>query len=190
MRTKRNQLQNAQMGMFFILATELMMFLALVSAYIVIRANVPDWPPVGQPRLPAATTAINTIALILSGVTFWLAVRAAQGESATDDSQYISHQTKIIRLIWTSFGLGVFFVLFQGYEWIGLINFGLTMDTGIYAGFFYTIIGCHAIHTIVGLVLLIVLATKASFVKLHTIKWYWYFVVGLWPFLYVSVYLV
>lgn len=190
MRTNRNHLDNAQMGMFFILATELMMFLALVSAYIVIRANVPDWPPVGQPRLPAATTAINTIALLISGFTYWKLVQRVGEMPYTDEAQFQSKFQSSQYLLNLSLVLGSFFVLFQGYEWMSLINYGLTMSSGVYAGFFYTIIGCHAIHTLVGLILLFVLRFKATYVKLHTIKWYWYFVVGLWPLLYVSVYLV
>ena len=152
MRTPKNRLQNAQMGMFFILATELMMFLALVSAYIVIRANVPDWPPIGQPRLPAGETALNTIALLLSGWTFYKAIKISKGVKDTFETDFTEIQNSVVKWIW--------------------------------------IIGCHAIHTLAGLVLLLILGLKPSYIKLHTIKWYWYFVVGLWPLLYVSVYLV
>tara|TARA_B110000483_G_C18147449_1_gene524047 strand:- start:414 stop:986 length:573 start_codon:yes stop_codon:yes gene_type:complete len=190
MRTPKNRLQNAQMGMFFILATELMMFLALVSAYIVIRANVPDWPPIGQPRLPAGETALNTLALLLSGWTFYKAIKISKGVKDTFETDFTEIQNSVVKWIWISFALGLFFVAFQGYEWVKLVSYGLTMGSGVYAGFFYTIIGCHAIHTLAGLVLLLILGLKPSYIKLHTIKWYWYFVVGLWPLLYVSVYLV
>jgi cytochrome c oxidase subunit III len=190
MRSKKNELQNAQMAIFFVLATEVMMFLALVSAYIVIRANVPDWPPIGQPRLPAEATAINTVALLISGLLYHLLVRKLGTQGHEDKSRFAEDLPLIKKYLWWSFGLGVFFVAFQGYEWLQLISYGLTMASGVYAGFFYTIIGCHAIHTVVGLILLLVVLIRPSYVKLQTIKWYWYFVVGLWPLLYVSVYLV
>jgi len=186
MRSPKDRLKHAQMAMFFILATELMMFLALVSAYIVIRANVPDWPPIGQPRLPAGETAINTIALLMSAWTYFIVIKKARSQ----EEDFSLSESAVKKYSWITLGLGAFFVAFQGYEWIKLIEYGLTMSSGVYAGFFYTIIGCHALHTFVGLILLLILCIRPSFIKVHTIKWYWFFVVGLWPLLYVSVYLV
>ena len=34
------------------------------------------------------------------------------------------------------------FLLIQGYEWLRLIHFGLTISSSVYGGLFYTLIGC------------------------------------------------
>ena len=50
-------------GMLIFMVTEAMFFAALISAYLVIRSGIEEWPPWGQPRLPIETTAFNTLVL-------------------------------------------------------------------------------------------------------------------------------
>ena len=40
----------------------------------------------------------------------------------------------------------MFFVVFQGFEWVRLIGEGLTMTSGTLGAFFYLIVGMHALH--------------------------------------------
>ena len=54
-------------GMLIFMVTEAMFFAGLISAYMVIRAGLEEWPPWGQPRLPVETTAFNTLVLLASG---------------------------------------------------------------------------------------------------------------------------
>jgi cytochrome c oxidase subunit 3 len=78
-----------------------------------------------------------------------------------------------------------------------LIDFGMTMSSSVYGAIFYTLIGCHALHVLGAVIwLLIVLlmfqrqwfsAKKHVGIKLAGM--YWFLVVGLWPMLYVLVYL-
>jgi Heme/copper-type cytochrome/quinol oxidase, subunit 3 len=56
-------------GMLIFMVTEAMFFAGLISAYMVIRSGIEEWPPWGQPRLPVETTAFNTLVLLLSGLT-------------------------------------------------------------------------------------------------------------------------
>ena len=53
-------------GMVVFIITEVMFFSGLVSAYLIIRAGLEEWPPWGQPRLPIESTAFNTLLLIIS----------------------------------------------------------------------------------------------------------------------------
>ncbi|MFN8299853.1 MAG: cytochrome c oxidase subunit 3, partial [Chitinophagales bacterium] len=64
-------LSNGILGMLFLLTTEFMFFAGLISAFVVNTAKEPVWPPMGQPRLPIEVTAINTIILLFSGITFF-----------------------------------------------------------------------------------------------------------------------
>jgi heme/copper-type cytochrome/quinol oxidase subunit 3 len=93
--------------------------------------------------------------------------------------------------------LGVVFLLVQGYEWVQLLSYGLTLTSGAYGATFYTLIGVHGVHVLGALTwLFIVLAgvRRGRFVEppaagLRACGMYWHFVVALWPVLYVTVYL-
>jgi heme/copper-type cytochrome/quinol oxidase subunit 3 len=85
-------------------------------------------------------------------------------------------------------------VLFQGAEWVALLKEGLTLTSSTHGGFFYLIIGAHALHVIAGLSILLWAYLRALrgdllLSQLVTVEIFWYFVVGLWPILYWRVYL-
>ncbi|MFB3042105.1 MAG: heme-copper oxidase subunit III [Candidatus Poribacteria bacterium] len=180
---------NARLAILVLLGAEFMLFAGLIGAFLVFRLGSITWPPPSQVqiRLPIAVTGINTIILLLSGYTMFQALRAIRKNR---------HKELKIWLILTAI-LGSVFLVVQGSEWIRLVHHGLTLSSGIYGSIFYVLIGCHALHVLGALLWLLtvlVLAVNRRFspnhhvgVELCTI--YWTFVVGLWPFLYVLVYL-
>jgi heme/copper-type cytochrome/quinol oxidase subunit 3 len=183
--SRRAIVPDAVMGMIFFVACEVMFFAALISAMFVVRGSAREWPPIDQPRLPVLTTAGNTLVLLASGVMLWMAGRALRKAAAP---------TVTARFLRWSMWLGTVFVTVQGMEWMRLIRYGLTMQSCNYGSFFYLIIGMHALHAVIALALLA--HVHHTFAK-GTLRlprfWaaqvFWYFVVGLWPFLYVLVYL-
>ena len=74
---KRKVAPNGVLAMLIFIAVELMFFAGLIAAFTIVKSTtLPGaWPPAGQPRLPVEATAINTAALIASGVCMWLAAR-------------------------------------------------------------------------------------------------------------------
>ncbi|HBV05851.1 MAG TPA: hypothetical protein DEF01_03860, partial [Gemmatimonadetes bacterium] len=93
-----------------------------------------------------------------------------------------------------SIALGLVFVGFQGVEWVALLSEGLTMQSSAYGGFFYLIVGSHAIHAVGALIALIWAYDRSSkgrltSTQLGTVSAFWYFVVLVWPVLYWQVYL-
>ncbi|NIP14241.1 MAG: hypothetical protein GWM88_05715, partial [Pseudomonadales bacterium] len=58
--------------MLLFIIPETMVFAGLISAFSIVRAQFPLWPPPDQPRLPIEETAVNTVALLLSGLTLYL----------------------------------------------------------------------------------------------------------------------
>lgn len=78
--------------------------------------------------------------------------------------------------------LGVIFLALQGTEWARLVSYGWFTARDIYSGTFTVLIGTHAVHASAGLVWLWFRGDVPA-------RWYWYFVVGLWPILYLLVYL-
>src|SRR5262245_56294789 len=63
-------LHNAKLGICLFLASEVMLFGALFSTYILLRVGAPEWPH-GDLSVPLGT--INTIILISSSVTMVMA---------------------------------------------------------------------------------------------------------------------
>ena len=186
-RTRREPVvPSSVLGVIIFILTEIMFFAGLISAYLIAKGAATDgWPPPGQPRLPVAETAINTGALLLSGVLLFLAGRAF---AATGVS------TRVKRLYLASMVLGAGFVGFQGAEWVALIREGLTMTTSTHGSFFYLIVGMHALHAVAALVvmLLVYMRLRRDELKRSTLwatSLFWYFVVLLWPVLYHQVYL-
>jgi heme/copper-type cytochrome/quinol oxidase subunit 3 len=159
----------------------------LVSAYFVLRLAAPVWPPPLRPRLPLAVTGVNTLVLLASSVAMVAGSRALR---AGDERRFR-------RALGAAAALGGLFLAVQGYEWWRLVGFGLTLASGAYGAAFYTLIGTHAAHVVGALAWLAVTALRASrgaFAGGHVAgaracALYWHFVVALWPFLYVTVYL-
>lgn len=173
--------------MVLFLSTEVMFFAALISAFLVLRAEAVLWPPPGQPRLPVGVTALNTVVLLASGCTMHRALIAPRGA-----------QTGWIRWLVLTAGLGALFLAIQGYEWLQLIGFGLTTRSSLYGATFYTLVGAHGAHVLAALVVVLAVlrrATRGGYTPadhegLDLCRLYWLFVVAVWPVLYVLVYLV
>ena len=77
---------------------------------------------------------------------------------------------------------------------MALIGEGLTASSSLHGGFFYLIIGTHALHAIGALTALAfcyvkLLQNKLTPAGFWAMRLFWYFVVGVWPILYWRVYL-
>lgn len=178
-------LSNSVLGVIVFIMAEMMFFLGLISAFMIAKANAIEWPPVDQPRLPIGATAFNTAVLLASGLTMYLTGRAFQREG-------FGGKTKMLFL--TTLGLGTFFVVFQGFEWVRILSQGITLQSSTYGAFFYLIIGAHAIHAVGSIIaqIRLYLHFRKGTLKLQGLRGgqtFWYFVVGVWPILYVLVYL-
>lgn len=178
---------NAWLGTVMFLGAEAMFFAGLIGAFLVFRIGSAVWPPPFQPRLPTGITGINTMILLASAVTMHLALRAGRR----------SERRRLVRsLSWTA-SLGAIFLVVQGYEWLRLLEFGLTVSSSVYGGLFYTLIGFHAAHVLGALIWLVMVGfnarrgkyTRQNHTGLQTCSMYWTFVVALWPVLYGLVYL-
>jgi cytochrome c oxidase subunit 3 len=175
-------LPDGVLGMLLFVGTEVMLFAGLISAFSIAKAGAPVWPPPGQPRLPVEETALNTMALIASGVVLHLARRA-----------FGRDRRRARRLLLAAVLLGGFFVGFQGVEWVALVSQGLTLTSSALGSFFYVIVGLHALHAVVALGLLgyAYLRLRRGWLassQLATAEVFWYFVVGVWPLIYGVVY--
>jgi heme/copper-type cytochrome/quinol oxidase subunit 3 len=178
-------LPNAVLGTAIFIGVEAMLFAGFVSAHTIVRANYPPafWPPPDQPRLPVEATAATTLMLLLSGVALW-----RSGRRFEEDPEAARPALLL------AMALGAAFVGIQGMEWARLLAEGLTLQSSPYGAFFYVIVGAHASHAVPAIVVLAVMLARLQRGTLDkdvftAARMFWYFVVLVWPVLYVQVYL-
>lgn len=182
----RRFVDNAALGMALFVFTEVMLFSGFLSAFAIVKGGAVAgiWPPPDQPRLPIERTALNTLALLLSGVALYVAGRRHARGGAPAASPWVG----------AALALGATFVVLQGYEWIALLGQGLTLRSSQLGSFFYVIVGTHALHAVAAIVVLTSawVTLRAGRLRPGTfgaVRMFWYFVVLVWPALYWTVYL-
>lgn len=184
-RARPKLIADGVLAMLIFVFTEIMLFSGLISAHTIVRSQVAGemWPPYGQPRLPVEETAINTAALLVSGLVLLIAHFA-----------YRSSPGRATLPLFLSTLLGAFFVGFQGVEWVALVSDGLTLVSSTYGSFFYLIVGAHGLHAVAALGAMVwaffrLRAGKLTASELGAVEVFWYFVVLVWPVIYLKVYL-
>jgi cytochrome c oxidase subunit 3/cytochrome o ubiquinol oxidase subunit 3 len=93
--------------------------------------------------------------------------------------------------------LGAVFLMTTAREWYHLIyDFGLTIRTNLFGTTFYSLVGLHATHVVIGVIMLTVaLALSLSgrveqehAERLEVLSLYWHFVDGVWVVVFLVVY--
>ena len=178
--------EHTVVGMGLFVFAEVMLFAGFIAGYIISENSaVPGtWVTDNQPRLPVASTAFNTAALLASGVLLFFANRAWRRERGVPAA----------RLLGGSVLLGVLFVVLQGREWVRLLAQGLTLTSSPVGSYFYLIVGAHALHAVIAVVYLAFVwgwlrAGRLTVPRFAAAQLFWYFVVLLWPAIYLKVYL-
>jgi heme/copper-type cytochrome/quinol oxidase subunit 3 len=157
-----------------------MFFMALVSSHTVIRSGSGFWAPPETVRLPILATGFNTLVLISSGIFMFLAGRDF-------------HKPRGKTLFALSITTGLFFVSLQGYEWIRLIKYGLTMTSGVFGATFFLLIGSHGLHAAMAVIAMLFFYRaydrgRINRDQFRALEIFWYFIVGVWPLFYTLVY--
>ncbi len=174
-----------------LVVVEAMMFVGLVSAFLLTRAAAgAGWPPEGQPWFPWPETVLNSAALLASGALVFRASRAWRNPEARIGPQLLA-----------AIALGAFYLFFQGVVWVGVIRRGLDLTPSHHGKFFCLIMGMHAATVLGGLIFLgfawLRLQPLRDDVHPHgslrsstfmAARILWYFAVASWPAFYVSLY--
>jgi cytochrome c oxidase subunit 3/cytochrome o ubiquinol oxidase subunit 3 len=103
--------------------------------------------------------------------------------------------------IWwfATIALGGYFLFGTGREWMRLIyEEGFTISTNLAGTTFYSLVGLHASHVVVGLVALLVvlaLTVGGAVQRVHTkrievVAIYWHFVDAIWVVVFTVVYII
>jgi cytochrome c oxidase subunit 3 len=160
------------------IASIVMMFAGLTSAYIVKR-NQANWVTFELPKIFWYSTAV----MIASSLTLMQALK-----------MFKEHQVlKYRSLVVTTLALGVLFVIMQVIGFKELWANGFTLTANVSFSFLYIIVGLHALHVLGGIVALVVLFLKAfssrvksyNSVPVEVVSTYWHFVDLLWVYLFI-----
>jgi len=164
------------------LVSILMFFMALASAFIVLRAGSDKWIVVHLPRI----LWVNTCVLLASSFTLESARRRL---SLADPAGF--------RRLWlVTTILGILFVAGQLFAWRQLVAQGVYIASNQASSFFYIFTGAHAVHLLGGVAALLFVSVrnfeKASIslpAAAEITSYYWHFMDGLWIFLLALLYL-
>jgi cytochrome c oxidase subunit 3 len=130
----------------------------------------------------------NTVCLLSSSVTVALAVRALRSGALGRSGVWFL----------ATFVLGAIFLVGTAREWYGLIVVhGLTIGTNLFGTPFYSVVGLHASHVIIGLIILTLLCIFAfsgalgrHLERAELASWYWHFVDAVWVVVFTVVYVI
>jgi cytochrome c oxidase subunit I len=178
------------LGMLAFLGSEVVLFGALIYAYVHLRLHALIWPPEGMPPLDVVFPAFNTALLLLSGVTAeWAMLSFRKGAS----------RTVRVALVATIV-LGAAFLAGQAYEYTH-VGFGLS--DGLLGSAFFTLTGFHGAHVTGGVMLLVFMLVRVvrdgrlgfaappagTTGMMQAGTYYWHFVDVVWLVLFVVIYL-
>jgi heme/copper-type cytochrome/quinol oxidase subunit 3 len=168
-------------GMATVIATEAMIFLVLLAANFFLRATSTQWPPHGVelPELPQ-TSIFTAVLLLSSAPIFWADAAMKRGR--------VGHVKVGLALSWV---MGAAFLVHTFMDFQAL-HFGWRDHA--YGSVFYTIIGLHALHVLVGLAFSLIVQAKLwlgridrhRHVTLDVYSLYWHFVDVVWIFVFSS----
>lgn len=178
--SRKPLIPSSVLGMLIFVTTEIMFFFALVSAHTVIKSGSGLWAPPESVRLPLLATGFNTLVLLSSGVFLWLA-----GRNFGKDKARTYFALSIVT--------GLFFVCLQGYEWTHLIQYGLTMTSGVFGATFFLLVGSHGLHAasaVIAMIIMYQLMSRGRINRDHfrALQIFWFFIVLVWPLFYGLVY--
>ena len=168
-------LSRAKVGMASLIFMESALFSAFLVTYLYYIGKSPTGP---QPMdcLELGLVTINSICLFASSATVVFAVRALSRGSLKGFQVWM-----LLTIL-----LGLEFLIGTGLEWKKLIEVqGLTIDSNVFGTTFYTLVGFHAFHVIVGLVLLTgtfmlalcgCIKPERDTERVEIATWYWHFV--------------
>lgn len=174
---QRKKIHPHKFTLWVAIASILMMFAGLTSAFIV-KSNLVGWRQIEMPKV----FWVSTGAILLSSLTMQMALRSFRQRE----------MQRYRALIALTFVLGILFVVLQWFGFSNLWEQNIRFSGSAGAGqFLYVIFGLHALHVAGGIIALMIMFIKAFFgktklyssVPVEVAATYWHFVDLLWIYL-------
>ncbi len=181
-------LYNAKLGIWLFLASEVMLFGALFSSYILLRTGAGDWP-VGSTVLNVPVGAVNTLILISSSATMVLSWASLK----------MKDFNKFRVFLGLTILLAVLFLLIKSFEYSAKFSHHHFPAQSTFLAIYFTLTGLHALHIVGGIIVNAYLWGPGSRMwktcpeqftnRLEIAGLYWHFVDLVWIFLFPVLYL-
>jgi cytochrome c oxidase subunit 3 len=179
---------NGKLGIWLFLASEVMLFGALFSSYILLRVSAPHWPH-GFEILNVPLGTLNTIILISSSVTMVMSW-ASLMMKRFDRFKLFMGLTILLALL---------FLIVKGFEYGTKFEHGLYPSQSAFLALYFTLTGLHALHVVGGIIANSYLWGSGSKMwkteperftnRVEIAGLYWHFVDLVWIFLFPTLYL-
>jgi len=180
--------ESAKLGVWTFLATEVLLFGALFTAYTIFRMKYPELFRVEHAKLDRVLGAVNTVVLITSSFTVVLGVDAIRRGKT--------------RLLEAYFGatilLAAVFLCVKYVEYAAKFHHGLYPGTNLFFSLYFMMTGLHGAHVLLGMAVLtyvLVLSRRGRlsenyYTPVEMSGLYWHFVDLVWIYLFPLLYLV
>jgi cytochrome c oxidase subunit 3 len=181
-------LYNAKLGVWLFLASEVMLFGALFSTYVLLRTGAETWEH-GAEFLNVPLATINTMVLIISSVTMVMSWASLKMKNFGKYKLYMG----------LTFLCGVGFLVIKGFEYAAKFEHHLLPSTSTFMAIYFTMTGLHGLHVIGGMIVNGYLWGPGSKMwrteperftnRIEVAGLYWHFVDLVWIFLFPTLYL-
>jgi cytochrome c oxidase subunit 3 len=179
-------LTNGKLGIWLFLASEVMLFGALFSTYIILRTGAPEWP---HGELNILLGAINTVILISSSVTMVMAWATLKLKD------WAKHRLYLI----ATFVLAGIFLVNKYFEYKDHFDKGEGPAHSTFTAIYFTLTGLHGLHILGGMIVMLYFIGPGAKLwtkepdhfanRIETTGLYWHFVDLVWIFLFPVLYL-
>lgn len=187
-----------KLGMWIFLFTELFLFGGLFLVYAVFRVTHSEDFHTAARELNTFIGTLNTVLLLVSSMTVAMALTAIQKKQ----------KNLALFLVLVTLLLAALFILNKYFEWSHKFHFKIfpgsevlkNMGHGelLFFGLYYMMTGLHALHVLVGMVLLSInvfriktdMVRSDHFLFLENSALYWHLVDLIWIFLFPLLYLI
>ncbi len=190
---------SGKLGIWLFLASEVMLFGALFSSYVLLRVGSAgaNWPTGVEAGLNVPIGTLNTIVLITSSITMVMSWASLKMGNLGAFKRYFG----------TTIGLGLVFLVVKGFEYGAKFSHGIFPATGwpeasdasMFFGLYFTVTGLHGLHVLLGIIAnLWLLIWGVTLYKTEPERFtgrieiaglYWHFVDLVWIFLFPVLYL-
>ncbi len=186
---------SGKLGIWLFLASEVMLFGALFSSYVLLRVGAPAegpaaWPSHADTHLSWKIGGINTLVLIISSVTMVMAWAELKMNNFTKGRWYLA-ATLALAL--------TFIVVKLAFEYIPKFQHGLLPSTNNFFALYFTMTGLHGLHVLGGVIVIAWFLLPGSGLwhkdpeyftnRIECTGLYWHFVDLVWIFLFPVMYL-
>jgi heme/copper-type cytochrome/quinol oxidase subunit 3 len=182
-------LHNAKLGIWLFLASEVMLFGALFSSYILLRVAAPVWPHGYEIPLNIPLATVNTVILISSSVTMVMSWASLKLHDFGKSRMYMG-----LTLL-----CAAGFLVIKYIEYSEKLTHGLLPSTSTFLATYFTMTGLHGLHVIGGMVVMAYLLVPGAGMwqtqperytnRVEAVGLYWHFVDLVWIFLFPVLYL-